>query len=193
MCNTTLIAVRITFRHCNTLLFDWLPSLRYGRSARPRHRTPALLLLHHSPVRRALPHCLRPPHSVLATPPLLVSFLSLLCVQRISLFLTIFSPFLQLYTNLLHSFCLCNTMCCFPLLSLLPPSLLPSLTPLLTGAEHTIAPSLSSPEPELLSLSPFFLLSQSESTFPNCCFPKSHSFLWRLQSIILTLHSFYWC
>nr|XP_046230361.1 F-BAR domain only protein 2-like isoform X2 [Scatophagus argus] len=33
------------------------------------------------------------------------------------------------------------------------------------GAEHTFAPSLSSPEPELLSLSPFFLLSQKDDVF----------------------------
>ncbi|TKS84671.1 F-BAR domain only protein 2 [Collichthys lucidus] len=35
------------------------------------------------------------------------------------------------------------------------------------GAEHTFAPSLSSPEPELLSLSPFFLLSQRTSRGPS--------------------------
>ncbi|XP_030291411.1 F-BAR domain only protein 2 isoform X6 [Sparus aurata] len=33
------------------------------------------------------------------------------------------------------------------------------------GAEHTFAPSLSSLEPELLSLSPFFLLSQKDDVF----------------------------
>ncbi|XP_051269176.1 F-BAR domain only protein 2 isoform X5 [Dicentrarchus labrax] len=33
------------------------------------------------------------------------------------------------------------------------------------GAEHTFAPPLSSPDPELLSLSPFFLLSQKDDVF----------------------------
>uniref|UniRef100_A0A8C4H7P2 F-BAR domain only protein 2 n=1 Tax=Dicentrarchus labrax TaxID=13489 RepID=A0A8C4H7P2_DICLA len=35
------------------------------------------------------------------------------------------------------------------------------------GAEHTFAPPLSSPDPELLSLSPFFLLSQRTSRGPS--------------------------
>lgn len=94
------------------------------------------------------------PRSAPVTRPLLVSFLRLLRVIRISLFVTISSPFLQLLTNLPHTFSLSSHS-----------SVLPSLTPLLTGAEHTFAPSLSSLEPELLSLSPFFLLSQSESAF----------------------------
>lgn len=50
-------------------------------------------------------------------------------------------------------------------------SLLPSMTPLVTAAGHTVTPSLSSPEPELLTLSPFFLLS--ESAFPDFCFPPA--------------------
>lgn len=73
---------------------------------------------------------------------------------------------------------------CFPqhsfsfLLSFLPsyrPSFLPPFTRLLflAGAGHALAPCLSSPDPELLSLSPFFLLSQSECTF----FPKSQFLL----------------
>ncbi|XP_076742818.1 F-BAR domain only protein 2 isoform X8 [Maylandia zebra] len=41
----------------------------------------------------------------------------------------------------------------------------PSFTPLLTGAEHTFALPLSSPEPELLSLSPFFPLNQKDDMF----------------------------
>ncbi|XP_035040445.2 F-BAR domain only protein 2 isoform X8 [Hippoglossus stenolepis] len=45
------------------------------------------------------------------------------------------------------------------------PTVAPCFTPLRTGAEHTFAHPLSSPEPELLLLSPFFLLSQKDDVF----------------------------
>ncbi|XP_034459040.1 F-BAR domain only protein 2 isoform X10 [Hippoglossus hippoglossus] len=45
------------------------------------------------------------------------------------------------------------------------PTVAPCFTPLRTGAEHTFAHPLSSPEPELLFLSPFFLLSQKDDVF----------------------------
>lgn len=56
--------------------------------------------------------------------------------------------------------------------------------PFLTGAEHTFAHPLSSPDPELLSLSPFFLLSQSECAdlHQGACFHGAHTHSFSLIS-----------
>lgn len=70
-------------------------------------------------------------------------------------------------SSALHQAIVSATQCAVFLFCRSSVSLLPLLTPLLAGAEHNLAPSFFSPEPELLSLSPFYLLSQSESTFPN--------------------------
>lgn len=132
-------------------------SLRYGRSAHRRRPTPALPLLPHWPEPRALLRCPRTPHSVLRTPRLLVRF-----HDREPLFSSSFLTAMQFSDLASHS------------------SLLPSLTPLVTAAGHTVTPSLSSPEPELLTLSPFFLLS--ESAFPDFSFPE-HSLVWLPQQL----------
>lgn len=102
----------------NIILSDRLPSLRYGRSAHPRHPTPALLLLHHSPGRRVPPPCPRMPRSAPVTRPLLVSFLRLLRVIRISLSFDYFFSF----SSAPHQ----PATYLFPLFSLLCPSFLDS-------------------------------------------------------------------
>ena len=123
----------------------------------------------------APPPCPRMPLSAPATPPPLVSLLSVLHTFSIHMrtffyLLSISSAPRQCSTCP----CLCTIMSCFLLSpSSFTASSAPCLTPLLTGAEHTFAHPLSSPEPELLFLSPFFLLSQSESAFPNSRFPKT--------------------
>lgn len=151
----------------------WLPSLRYGRSAHPKC-LPALRLLHRSPGQRAHRPYPPMPRLALAIPPLSVSVLRLLDYRDRFSFS---SPPHQCPTCP----CLCTTVWPFPCF----PS---SSTPLPTGAEHPFALLPTCPEPELLSLSPFFLLSQSESLFPNTCFPKMHF----PTLIISTLNTFLW-